>query len=153
MISDNHGVKIRHRLIAIFYDVLIVFFITVVTTFIIQQIMISSGLVPLQDVQISETETIKVIPPNSFSILFLKSLWLIVSFLYFAYYWSTRGQTPGMRVWKMKLQNQNGTLISWPQAFSRYVGAIFGLGLVWMIFNPDRLALQDILSKSVLIKV
>lgn len=152
MASETSGVKIRHRLIAIFYDALIVFFIMVLSTFIIQQIMLSTEIVPLEQVQISETETIKVIPSNSASNWFLKSLWPILSFLYFGYYWTTRGQTPGMRVWNMKLINKNESTVSWIQALIRYVSALFGIGLIWILFNRKRYAIQDIISASVIVK-
>ncbi len=145
--------KIRNRLIAIVYDALIVFFITFLSALLIQQLLLFSGIVASQQVQISETEIISVIPPNSVANFALKSLWLIIPFLYFGYYWTKRGQTPGMRVWNLKVINTNGSLISWSQAISRYLTALFGFGLIWMAFNKKRQALQDILSKSELIKI
>ncbi|GAA0401507.1 hypothetical protein GCM10009133_07900 [Cocleimonas flava] len=143
--------KIRSRLLAIFYDSLIVFFVIIISTLIIQQIIISSGLVNLQQVQISETEAINTIPATSPVNLFLKSLWLIVSFLYFAYFWTKRGQTPGMKVWKIKLVNNNNALVSWSQSLIRYITALFGLGLLLIPFNKPRHAIQDILSKTSLV--
>ena len=149
---------IRSRLLAIFYDSLIVFFTIIISSLIIQQIIISSALVPLQQLQISETEIISTIPTNSLANLFLKSLWLIISFLYFSYFWTKRGQTPGMSVWKIKLVNnrelnKNNTLISWPEALIRYITALFGLGLLLIPFNKPRHAIQDILSKTTLVKI
>ena len=145
--------KIRSRLLSIFYDSLILFFIIVISTLIIQQIIISSGIVTLQQVQISETETISTIPTNSPTNLFLKSLWLIVSFLYFGYFWTKRGQTPGMRVWKIKLVNKNYGLVSWSESLVRYITSLLGLGLLLIPFNKPRHAVQDILSKTTLVKV
>jgi len=144
---------IRSRLLSIFYDSLIVFFIIIISTLIIQQIIISSGLFTLQQIQISETEVINTIPSDSPTNLFLKSLWLILSFLYFAYFWTKHGQTPGMKVWKIKVVNYNNALISWPESLIRYVTALFGLGLLLIPFNKPRQAIQDILSKTSLIKV
>ena len=145
--------KIRSRLLGIFYDSLIVFFIIIISTLIIQQVIISSGLVTLQQVQISETETINSIPAGGPTNLFLKSLWLIVSFLYFGYFWTKRGQTPGMSVWKIKVVNKNNELLSWSESLIRYIAALFGLGLLLIPFNKPRQALQDIMSKTTLIKV
>ena len=150
--------KIRSRLLSAFYDSLIVFFIIIISTLIIQQIIISSGLVTLQHLQISETETITTIPTNSPTNLFLKSLWLIVSFLYFGYFWTKRGQTPGMRVWKIKLvsnkeYNKNYGPVSWSESLIRYITSLLGLGLFLIPFNKPRHAVQDILSKTSLVKV
>jgi len=145
--------KIRSRLLAIFYDSLIVFFAIIISTLIIQQVIISSGLVTLQQVQISETETITTIPTGSLTNFFLKSLWLIVSFLYFGYFWTKRGQTPGMRVWKIKVVNKHNGLISWSESLVRYVTALFGLGLLIIPFNKPRQAVQDIMSKTTLINI
>ncbi len=154
--AENQGTiqaTIRSRLLSIFYDSLIVFFIIIISSLIIQWIIISSALVPLQQVQISETEIISAIPTDSPTNLFLKSLWLILSFLYFGYFWTKRGQTPGMKVWKIKLVNNNNALISWPESLIRYITALFGLGLLLIPFNKPRQAVQDILSKTTLIKV
>ena len=140
------------RLLAILYDVLIVFLITVVVSLISQQIIIQSGLIELEQVPISTSESVFVIPTDSIANLILKSLWILLSFVYFAYFWTKKGQTPGMKVWKVKVVNHDGTLISWVQALFRYLTAFFGLGLLWSLFNKKRCATQDILSKSVLIK-
>ena len=145
--------NIRSRLLGIFYDSLIVFFIIIISTLIIQQVIISSGLVTLQQVQISETETINTIPASSPTNLFLKSLWLIVSFLYFGYFWTKRGQTPGMSVWKIKVVNKNNQLLSWSESLIRYISALFGLGLLLIPFNKPHQALQDIMSKTTIVKV
>ena len=140
------------RLLAILYDVLIVFLITVVVSLVTQQIIIQSGLIELEQVPISTSESVFVIPTDSIANLILKSLWILLSFVYFAYFWTKSGQTPGMKVWKVKVINHDGTMISWVQALLRYVTAFFGLGLLWSLFNKKHNATQDILSKSVLIK-
>jgi len=138
------------RLLAIVYDILIVFFISIVLTFIVQQIIIQSALVPLEQIQISAKESIPMIPTNSITSYVLKSFWPLIAYFYFAYYWTKRGQTPGMKVWKVKVVNQQGQLISWSQSLIRTITALFGLGLFVMPFNTQRLALQDIVSKTYL---
>ena len=151
-VNDKSG--LGKRLLAIFYDVLILFFVTIIVTLIIQQIIIQLALVPLESVQISATETINMIPTDSIANFFLKSLWAIVSFFYFYYYWTKRGQTPGMKVWKIKLEpmlgTMNGSSITTLQVIKRYVFAFFGLGIVWMLIDKDKLALQDRISKTII---
>ena len=151
--SANQPAKLGSRLLAIAYDVLIVFLITVAVSLITQQLIIHSGLIELEQVPISETESVFVIPADSIFNLILKSLWLILSFIYFGYFWTKRGQTPGMKVWKVKVINQNGELINWFQSLNRYITALFGIGLLFVIFNRDRLTLQDKLSDTSLVMV
>ncbi len=143
------------RFLSIFYDLLITFFLSFIITLIVQSVLISSGLVELETVQISKTETISTIPANSIVNTLLKSLWLVIPFFYFTYYWTTKGRTLGMKVWKIQAistTNSNSQSISWLQAGLRYCGALFGLGYLWMLADKENLPLQDRLSKTRLIK-
>ncbi len=135
--SANQPAKLGSRLLAILYDILIVFLIIVITIIVIQFI-VGQG---------------KEIPADHIIHTILKNFWILLSFLYFGYFWTKRGQTPGMKVWKVKVINPNGGLISWLQALKRYVAALFGIGLLFVIFNRDRLALQDKISGTSLIRV
>jgi len=128
--------KFLSRLLAIIYDVLIVFFITVITIILIQM-LIGLG---------------KEIPADSFINTILKSFWVLIAFAYFGYYWTTRGETPGMRVWKIRVLSNDGELISWKSALYRFVFALLGLGLLWIPFDKKHLALQDRLSHTLLIR-
>ena len=123
----------------------------------IQQIFIQFELIPLEQVQINpKGDTVAVIPANSPLTGFLRNLWLLVSFLYLARYWTKSGQTLGMHVWKVKTIsaiNDNATNLNWQQAALRYIFSAFGLGLLWIPFNKEHLALQDILSKTKLVRV
>ena len=142
--------RLGKRLLAIIYDVLIIFFITVVLTIIIQQIIINFELVHLTKIK-DATGEIAIIPPHSILSMALKSLWTLISFFYLAYYWTKRGQTPGMRVWKVKAITHMGKLMSWKNALYRFVFSLFGLGLLWIVFDKQKLALQDRLSNTHLI--
>lgn len=141
------------RILSIVYDILILFFIIIISTFIIQQIIIQLELITLEQIQISAEETITVIPADSFVTLALKNLWVVISFFYFGHYWTKRGQTLGMKVWKIKAVTNDGSLMTWGHALKRYVFALLGLGLLWMIFDKDNLPLQDRMSKTKLINV
>ena len=101
------------RILSIVYDILILFFIIIISTFIIQQIIIQLELITLEQIQISAEETITVIPADSFVTLALKNLWVVISFFYFGHYWSKRGQTLGMKVWKIKAVTNDGSLMTW----------------------------------------
>lgn len=151
MTNNPLAASFGKRLLAIVYDMLIIFFITVIITIVIQQLVINLELVTLEKIKDSSGE-ISIIPPESLLSLTLKSLWTAISFAYLAYYWTKRGQTPGMRVWKVKAITHNGKLMSWKNALYRYVFSVFGLGLIWIIFDKQKLALQDRLSNTHLIK-
>jgi uncharacterized RDD family membrane protein YckC len=58
-----------------------------------------------------------------------------------------------MKVWKVKAVTNSGSLMTWGSALKRYVFALLGLGLLWMLFNPSRLALQDKMSNTKLINI
>lgn len=139
------------RIIAILYDVLIALFFAFIVTLIIQQIIIQLELVTLEQIKIGEEQTIPTIPADSPINLLLRNLWLIVPFLYFGYFWTKSGQTPGMKVWNIKVINQSGDNISWLQALIRFIGAGFGFSLLWLLFDKNKLALHDHLSRSRLI--
>ncbi len=141
------------RLLAIFYDVLITFFLSFIITLVVQTLIIQLGLVELESVQISKTESISAIPIDSAINTFLRSLWLIVPFLYFIYYWTKQGRTLGMKAWKIKTISSNQLPITWLQSSLRFFSALLGFGYVWMLFDKDNLPLQDRLSKTRLIKV
>jgi uncharacterized RDD family membrane protein YckC len=132
---------------------LILFFIIIITTFILQQIIIQLELTTLEQVQISAKETITVIPADSLVNLALKNLWVVISFFYFGHYWTKRGQTLGMKVWKIKAVTNDGILMSWGNALKRYVFTLLGLGLFWIIIDKENLALQDRMSQTKLIKI
>lgn len=153
MINIDNPARLGSRLLAILYDSLIVFFLIFIITLILQQVIIQFEMVTLEQVQISKDTTASTIPGDSFAVTALRSLWFFLPLFYFGHYWTKRGQTPGMKVWKVIAINQNGSLMSWTQAVMRYVFALFGLGLLWMIFNKERLPLQDQVSKTYLTKI
>jgi len=150
--NSMENASLGKRLLAIFYDILILFFIVVITYILLQQIIINLELITLEQVRISKTETINIIPTDSITTLILKNLWVVISFFYFGHYWTKRGQTLGMKVWKIKTVTNEGGLMSWGHALKRYVFAFLGLGLVWILIDKERLALQDKLSGTRLIK-
>lgn len=75
----------------------------------------------------------------------------IVLGAYFLWYWHRSGQTLAMQTWKLQLQSVTGQPCSWRQLALRYVLAwpsiaIYGIGLVWALFDRDRQFLHDRLA-------
>ncbi len=141
------------RFLAIIYDLLIAFFLSFIITLIAQTLVIQLNLTELESVQISKTESISAIPTDSAMNIFLRSIWLLIPFVYFIYYWTKHSRTLGMKAWKIKAVSSNQLTITWLQSTIRFFSALLGLGYFWMIVDKDSLPLQDRLSKTRLIKV
>ena len=70
----------------------------------------------------------------------------IVIIGFYSYFWTQAGQTLGMRAWKLKLQNEDGSHIKITQAFIRIATSAFGLGNL-LAFNNKRRSMQDIMAE------
>ncbi|RBW43933.1 RDD family protein [Psychromonas sp. B3M02] len=62
---------------------------------------------------------------------------------FFTYFWSHSGQTLGMKVAQLRVQNSDGSNISFTQAAIRLATSAFGLGS-FMALLKDRNAFQDL---------
>lgn len=76
-----------------------------------------------------------------------------VGFLFYGWFWTHGGQTLGMRSWKLQLIRNDNQPVGWDSALYRYLIAtvslfLFGLGFVWILFDKQRLAWHDLLSKT-----
>jgi len=49
---------------------------------------------------------------------------LVVSYVFFGWFWTHGGQTLGMRAWKIRLQQHTGDPVNWRHATVRYVTAL-----------------------------
>lgn len=76
------------------------------------------------------------------SLVFLIYLSLVIIGFY-AYFWSKAGQTIGMKAWRLRVQNSDGSNISFTQALIRLSTSAFGLGNI-MALLKDRNAFQDL---------
>lgn len=83
---------------------------------------------------------------------------LLSPFLFFGFFWTHSGQTLGMQAWRIRVQNADGSAISWLQVVLRFGTAPFaflvgGLGYLWMLFDARRRTLPDIVSNSQVVKI
>lgn len=88
----------------------------------------------------------------------LASLLLVSLFAFFAKFWTHNGQTLGMQVWGVRIQNRDGSAIDLWQALLRFFIAIgswlcFGLGYLWMLWDKDRCTWHDRYSESVVVQL
>lgn len=80
---------------------------------------------------------------------------LLVSCLFYTWFWTHGGQTPGLRAWKMTILTFDKQPVTWKRAILRYVAAIlswavFGGGFLWILFDKNRYSWHDSLSKTAL---
>ena len=78
--------------------------------------------------------------------LFLLSVFVA----YYCYLWKEKGQTFGMKIFHIKIQNLNGSKITFTQGIIRLSTACLGLGNIFAVFN-NKNAFQDLWSDCELI--
>jgi len=68
---------------------------------------------------------------------------------FFVFFWAKSGQTLGMKAWRLRLQNQDGSLISKTTGVKRLFPTLFGLGNLWVLLDwKNKHSLQDKLTKT-----
>ncbi|MEY3219761.1 MAG: hypothetical protein RIT27_1118 [Pseudomonadota bacterium] len=137
------------RLAAIFYDVLMLIAVLIMAGFFAKLI----GFIPPMPI---ENQT-KDVTYWLLRIGFNTYVYLICYF-YFAYPWVKTGQTLGMRTWKIKVVNLDGTTLSYKTATIRFFVAILswitlGFGFWRSLFDKEKRTWHDALSQTRLVSV
>mgnify|MGYP003610174738 FL=1 len=121
-----------------------------------------------------------VVLPDWFRHFVLFPAMVLMTWLFYGYFWRKTGQTLGMQTWRLKVIKPNGQLLSWNDSFGRCAAAMilpticglaanvlynnsgaFALSLVfgfvgnylWAWINGRGLAWHDQLSATVVIRV
>jgi uncharacterized RDD family membrane protein YckC len=133
------NVGLLRRLMAIFYDLILLIAILFIAT------VLANALNHGNPIE----------PENPYYPLFVIYL-LAISFFYYGWFWTHGGQTLGLQTWKIQLISSKHQNISWWQAFIRIITAIcswscFGLGFFWSIFSKEKKTWHDILSRTELV--
>ena len=68
-------------------------------------------------------------------------------------FWTRRGQTLGMASWRLRVEREDGRLLDWGDTLRRLAWAFvsllpLGLGYLWILFDPQRRAWHDRLSRT-----
>lgn len=138
------------RLAAIFYDAVLCTALLMVTTFIYKlALMAIIGEARLK--ALSDSGALDGDP-------LLSSILLLVLFGFFAKFWTHAGQTLGMQVWGIRVQNPDGSAISLWQALLRFLIAIgswlcLGLGFIWARFDKQKRTWHDLYSESQVVQI
>jgi uncharacterized RDD family membrane protein YckC len=88
----------------------------------------------------------------------LASGWMLVAGSYFVLFWSAAGQTPGMRLLRLRVGGPSGDNPSIGRAIVRLVGLVLAIvplfaGFVPVLFTKQRRGLQDFLAGTVVLRV
>jgi uncharacterized RDD family membrane protein YckC len=86
----------------------------------------------------------------------LASGWALLASGYFVLFWSGAGQTPGMRLFRLRLYGRSGRPPSLGRAVLRAVGTLIAIiplfaGYLPVLFNERRRGLPDFLAGTVVV--
>lgn len=82
---------------------------------------------------------------------------IVVPLLYFPYYWSRGGQTPGMKMMGIKVvRDRDGGPVTSGQAILRLIGywvsaLVFYIGYIWIFIDKRRRGWHDLIGGTVVI--
>ncbi|CAD5108023.1 RDD family protein [Zestomonas carbonaria] len=148
--GDFPAAGLPRRLAATFYDSLLCIALLMVVTLVYKLIQIAIlGEERLR--QLSDAGALDGDP-------LLSTLLLLSLFAFFAKFWTHNGQTLGMQVWGIRVQNADGTAIDLWQALLRFLIAIIswlclGLGVLWPLWDKQKRSWHDMYSGSCLVQL
>ncbi len=126
------------RLGAYVYDVMVLIAVLMLATAIALTVVIIAHKMGILDLS-AYRDTADYLSKNSIFIVYLA---LIIAG-FFSYFWTKAGQTIGMKAWRLRVQNSDGSNISIMQSLIRLSTSAFGLGNILALFQ-NRNAFQDL---------
>ena len=130
------------RVCAMAYDVLVIAAILMLAggaALALVVLLNTLGVIPL-----NEGEDHASLLENSW--LYRAYLFAII-FWFYGGFWKRGGQTIGMRAWRLKVQNTDGSCISWRQSMIRFATALLGLSNLGVVLGNRHLGWHDALAK------
>ena len=78
----------------------------------------------------------------------LRAMASLADFFYFVAFWSTSGQTLGMRALRITVVRSDGQPLSWVTGLLRYAGYVLSiiplcLGFLWIVWDPKKQGWHD----------
>ena len=88
----------------------------------------------------------------------LRGLLFVVTAAYFVISWARGGQTIGMRAWRLRVVDADGTALGWLRAILRFAVACvsllaLGVGFFWCLFDRRKRGWHDLAARSVLVRL
>lgn len=138
------------RIAAMVYDSLLVIALLMLTTGI--YMYASAAILGTQEYRAIADSGANIGDPALSVILFL------TLYGFFGYFWTRSGQTLGMQVWNIRIQNEDNSSITWMQALIRLLGCLasmlaFGLGYAWILIDAQNRSWQCMLSKTSVVRI
>ncbi|MEG2914768.1 MAG: RDD family protein, partial [Pseudomonas sp.] len=148
--GDFPAVGLGRRLAAMFYDFLLCVALLIVT----------GGIYKLIQMQIIGEARMRALTESGAldGDPLYSTVLLFVLFGFFAKFWTHSGQTLGMQVWGVRVQNADGSRISLWQALLRFMVSIaswlcVGLGFFWSLYDKQKRTWHDIYSDTCVVRV
>lgn len=162
------------RVVAILYDGMLV----LALLFLVGTVLTVIGTLMTMDAGVDSSQAQSL--PTWYQNAVMTPSFVLTLVAFYGLFWRRGGQTLGMQTWRLKTVNNSGHLLTWGQSFKRILAAclmplIFGvigsliggsravllasafLGLifnyVFCLFNPRGLAVQDIVSNTITLKM
>ncbi len=130
------------------YDVLVAIAVYMIAGFVsfgIFYLLIKFGLINMAGYQ-HDIDVLMQNPFYKYTNEAWKLGWVV---FFFVYFWAKSGQTIGMRAWRLRVQNQDGSLISISTGLKRILPTLLGLGNILVLFDrKNKLSLQDRLTNT-----
>lgn len=142
--GDHPAPGLARRLAAAFYDLMLCIALLMVLILAYQQ-----GLLRL--IYGGETLTSMAAEGTLDRDPLLTVLMIVTVYGFFGLFSTLRGQTLGMQAWRIRVQQINGTSITWQQAINRVTVGIVswlcgGLGIWWALWDKQSRTWPDIAS-------
>jgi uncharacterized RDD family membrane protein YckC len=136
--SANPAAGLLRRLAAMVYDSLLVVAVMMVVTALFLPLTGGEAITPADSGALE-------------NVYRLVMLLLVIGF--FGLFWTRRGQTLGMAAWRLKVERQDGKLLTWTDVLKRLGAACLswlpaGMGFLWILVDRERLAWHDRLSHT-----
>ncbi|UAW97868.1 RDD family protein [Halopseudomonas nanhaiensis] len=131
------------RLAALAYDLFLLIALWMITTFAYLGLHIAAG---------GEAQTQERAEAGAFiGDIWLSLVLLVATWGFYVLFWTKKGQTLGMQVWRVRLQQPDGRSVTTRQATIRFLVAqaawlCAGLGFLWQLWDSQSRSWQDIAS-------
>ena len=133
----------RRRFGSWVYDVLLataVYMVSGALSFLIFKVGVNSGFIAMHGFE----HVIDLKRSSLFYIFLVDGFAIFWTAFFFVWFWTKSGQTLGMKAWRLRVQNQDGSKISTTTAIMRLFTSLLGVGnLAVLVDRKNKLSLQD----------
>lgn len=83
---------------------------------------------------------------------------IVLTVAFFGLFWTRSGQTLGLAAWRLKVEREDGALLTWTDTVIRLGAAVLawlpaGLGFLWILADRDKRAWHDRLSHTRIVRL